>query len=140
MGVSKHMHQLITPAAIISAILFGLIATYFAIRRKRNPYLWFVIGFFFGMIGLFAIFLSPSKKKTASQKNEPSDKEVNPLPIFPGPLDKFWYYLDPSHQQIGPMSHSAIEKALHQGLISQTTYVWNEDMSDWKKIEELCRA
>lgn len=131
------MNQFITPATAISAVLFGLIATYFAIRKKKNPYLWFTIGFFFGMIGLFAIFLSPPQRKLKKKEEELPELAASPLPVFPGPLDKFWYYLDPSHQQVGPMSHSAITKAFHEGLVSQTTYVWNEDMSDWKKLEEL---
>lgn len=131
------MNQFITPATIVSAVLFGLISTYFAIRRKRNPYLWFTIGFFFGMLGLFAIFLSPQRRKAPKKKAPIPTPQEKPLPILPGPLDKFWYYLDPSHQQVGPMSHSAITKALREGLISQATYVWNEDMSEWKKVEEL---
>lgn len=128
------MHDLVTPATFISAFAFGFIAAYLAYKRKRNPYLWFFIGFFFGVFGLLGIFFSPLKRKikltTATQKEKP-------IPVLPGPFNKFWYYLDPTHQQVGPMSHGAITKALYQGEISESTFVWNEDMSEWKKIVDL---
>ena len=134
------MLNLMTPASFISAIIFGLLTAYFSYKRKKNPYLWFLIGFFLGIVGLFAILYSPSRGKTRRAKRGKSptkQPQERLLPSLPGPLDKFWYYLDPAHNQVGPMSHSAITKALHQGQISKATYVWNEEMSEWKKLEDL---
>lgn len=128
------MHDLITPMTFISALAFGFITAYLAYKRKQNLYLWFFFGFFFGIFGLLGIFFSPAKKK---EKTPTQDKTVKIIPTLPGPFNKFWYYLDPTHQQIGPISHSAITKALHQGEISETTFVWNEEMSEWKKIKEI---
>lgn len=128
-----------TPAMIIAATLLGAITAVFAHRRQRNPYKWFFIGFLFGMIGLLALFLFPPKRRKpvvhlASEKEEQSPSS---LPVIQGPSDKFWYYLDQARQQQGPMSHHALTSAFLQGKISLSTYVWNEDMADWKELQEV---
>ena len=35
------------------------------------------------------------------------------------------------------MSHNALVSALKEKKISLSTYVWNEDMSDWKTLTEI---
>lgn len=130
------MEQLLTPASIIMGSLFGMIAGYLAFQRKRNPYLWFFFGFVFGIIAIFALIFSPKKKK-ARRRGPAIKRKEPPLSVLEGPIDKFWFYLDPTHKQIGPVSHSAIAKALHLGQISKSTYVWHENLSEWKKLEEL---
>lgn len=127
----------ITLAALIRAVVFGLIAAYLAYRRKKNPYLWFTIGFLLGVPGICAIFFLPFKKGKKRRRAAAARAQAKPLLSIPGPIDKFWYYLDPEHKQMGPMSHSALSKALHHGDISEATYVWNEEMADWKRVGEL---
>ncbi len=108
----------------------GSLAAYVAIKKKYNPYLWFFIGFFFGIWGIFPIFFLNFKRKAKPISRPPL--------LFPrGPIDKFWYYLDASHNQVGPLSHQAISKALGEGIISDNTYVWNEEMTDWKLLKDL---
>ncbi len=124
------MDQLFTPATLLVSTIFGMMASYFAYSRKWNPYLWFFIGFVFGIIGLFALFLAPKKRRSRRRKQVAQ-------PALQGPSDKLWFYLDPTHQQVGPISYNAITKALHQGQISKTTYVWHENLSEWKKLNEL---
>ncbi len=130
-----NIQDLLTPTALIGAALFGLISSFLAFKKKKNPYLWFLIGSFFGILGLFAIFLLPQTSK--SQKKSPTTDIKSPQNLMPGPVDKVWFYLDPTHKQIGPISYQAINKALDIGEISPTTYVWHENLSSWKKIEEL---
>jgi len=126
----------ITPLTILFAALTGFLGAYLAKRRGRNPYLWFFMGSFFGILGAFAIFFAPSKKKPVRQPVEAAAAPELP-PSIQGPSDKFWYYLDPSHQQVGPMSHDALTAAWSQGKISLTTYVWHEELPDWKPLQEL---
>lgn len=128
----------INPATIFAAFLFGAISAYAAYRRGRNPYKWFFAGFLFGALGAVFIFLAP-KKKTVPQAAAAQPIEEKLPPAILGPSDKFWYYLDPSHEQQGPMSHTALTSALRQGKISLSTYVWNEEMSDWKELKEFVR-
>ncbi|MBI5273176.1 MAG: DUF4339 domain-containing protein [Chlamydiia bacterium] len=119
-------------ALILSASAMGLLGAYLAHRRGRNPYAWFCIGFFFGLLGAMFIFFAPAHKKTALQGES---KSSIPSFILQGPTDKFWYYVDKAEQQIGPMSFEALRSAWGQGKISPATYVWHEDLPDWKPLE-----
>lgn len=83
------------------------------------------------MIGVaFLMFQKKNKKQTVPTRQKP-------VLILNGPSDKLWFYLDPTHQQVGPVSYNAIANAFMQGTISQATYVWHENLTEWKKLEEL---
>ncbi len=123
----------LSTAALIGGFLFGALSAYLAHRKGRNLYLWFFVGFFFGIFGVLVIFFAPSdKKKTASVP-----LPVTPEPAIQGPKDKFWYYLDPTHQQQGPMSHEALTSAWKNGQVTNSTFVWHEDLSEWKLLKEI---
>ncbi len=123
---------------ICGALFIGALTAYFAHKRQKNPYKWFFIGFFFGVLGLFAVFFSPSKKKKRRAPVHSEMQKIAPLvPLIRGPVDKFWYYLDPSHEQHGPISHTALTSAFKEGKISLSTYVWNEEMAEWKVLQDL---
>ena len=126
----------ITPATIIAAILFGIVSSYIAQKRGRSPYRWFFIGFLFGIFGLVASFMAPKRKVGPIASVVKSDP---PPLIIQGPIDKFWYYLDPARERQGPMSHQALTSAFRQGKITLSTYVWNEEMSDWKFLQEIVK-
>lgn len=123
-------------AAFCSGCLFGAISAYMAHRRERNPYAWFFIGFFFGIFGVLGIFFAPAKKKQPSLATLEAAAE-SALPTIQGSKDKFWYYLDPSNQQQGPMSYSALNSAWKEGKVNLSTFVWNEDFADWKILKDL---
>ncbi|HSX13517.1 MAG TPA: DUF4339 domain-containing protein [Chlamydiales bacterium] len=123
------MKELINPTFFILSSIYGMISGYLAYRRQKNPYLWFLIGFCFGLIGI-AFFLIPQKKRNARIKQEP-------IMVLHGPTDKLWFYLDPTHQQVGPMSYNGILKAFSEKTISKETYVWHENLTEWKKLSEL---
>jgi len=130
----------ITPLTILAAFLTGALGAYLAHRRGRNPFIWFAIGFFFGLLGAFAIFFAPSRKKSDTLKGEERKEEARLEilpPVIQGPADKFWYYLGPDHQQVGPMSLDALTVAWRQGKVSLNTYVWNEELPDWKPLQDL---
>ena len=129
------MKPFMSPATFLAAFLFGALSAYLAHRRHQNPYKWFLIGFLFGAFGLFAVFFFPQRKKASLPV-----PEEKPLPTINGPLDKLWYYLDPTHQQQGPMSHNALTTAFREGRISLTTYVWNEELTEWKALQELVKT
>lgn len=127
-----------TPSAILIALATASVSAYFAHRRGSNPYLWFGVGFLFGALGIIALFLLPfpSKKKA---KTTPSIVPA-PLPTILGPSNKFWYYLDATHQQNGPMSLDALTSMWKEEKISLHTFVWHEDLSDWKRLEEFIQT
>lgn len=120
--------------AVVASSFVGLLSAYLANRRGRNPFGWFAIGFFFGLFGILAIFFIPPSKK-----EEIAIAPIEPKPYLFGPIHKFWYYLDKTHQQIGPMSYDALSRAWKEGAIPPSTFVWNEDLEEWKPLQDLIR-
>ncbi len=117
----------------LSALCFGGICAYNAKRRDRSPSAWFLTGFFFGIFGLIVLLLLPHSKKEVVQKTTRT-----PPPITPEVSSIQWYYLDAATQeQHGPMSHIAIKNAHQEGRISNSTFVWNTELDNWKRLEEI---
>jgi hypothetical protein len=114
-------------------LAFGFLTAYLARRRGKNPYFWFFIGMLLGVMGLL-ILIFLSKRSTSTVKKDP----IPTLDVTPEPTqEKFWYYLDPEDKQFGPMSFSSLEKAYETGLVKEETYVWNEDLEDWKAFKNF---
>ncbi len=104
------MHIPITPLTILAALLTGALGAYLAHRRGRNPYIWFCIGSFFGI--LVRLRSSSPQKKNSPKAKPGSPKEERPLQTIQGPSDKFWYYLNPEHQQVGTHELRQLEQRL----------------------------
>lgn len=114
------------------AVVVGFVSAAIASRRGRNPFFWFAIGALFGILGLAAVFIIP----VPSQKEKAPSA---PAPYINGPVDCFWYYLDESQRQHGPMSHNALTEAWKKGAIPATTLVWHENLPGWKELQELIK-
>lgn len=119
-----------SPIMWICAAVFGAVSAFLAHRQKRNPYLWFAIGFFFGILGVFSIFFSGN-----TRKKEPTTPR-EPIYTILGPSDKFWYYVDADHKQQGPVSRDAIFTQWKEGKLNGSTYVWHEELSEWKALKD----
>ncbi|EKE09273.1 MAG: hypothetical protein ACD_16C00199G0003 [uncultured bacterium] len=124
------------PLMLVSAAVMGCISAFLAYKRDRSPYLWFALGFLFGIFGIFAIFFFTTKKK----QQLPNLPTKEPMLIIEGPTDKFWYYLDLTHKQKGPMSHQALTKAFKEGVVGPSTYIWNEEMPEWKLLKDALKT
>lgn len=122
-------------ASLLNGLAMGGISAFLAHKQGRNPLKWFAIGLLFGIVGLFAIFFIPRQKGGPSQEPVASP----PLPEIGGPADKFWYYLNSSHEQKGPISHNALTRAFRTKEIGENTYVWNEEMTEWKLLREFVK-
>ncbi len=123
------------PLAFVIAAVMGIISAYLAVKRAKNPYLWFAIGFFLGALGIFAIlFITAAKKRPTEEA--PQERLLS----IDGPTDKFWYYLDPAHKTQGPMSKDAISDAWKSGKIDLSTFIWHEELADWKPLKETLRG
>jgi len=121
--------QFITTLALSTCV--GVLSAFMAFRRGKNPYLWFFIGALFGLLGIFALFLPSFQKK--------KPRAMGPLfkTSIVGPINKFWYYLDESHKQVGPVSLYALKKAWEGKQIHEKTFVWHEELEDWKMLENF---
>lgn len=128
------MNLSMSPLMILSALGMGTVSAYLAYKRGKNPYTWFAVGFFFGLIGVFALFFASGQKKTT-----PLPTAAEPIYTIQGPADKFWYYLDPTHQQQGPMSRDSLTTAWKEGKLTLSTYVWHEELPDWKPLKETVK-
>jgi hypothetical protein len=109
------------------------VSAYIAYKRDKNPYFWFVIGAIFGVFGIFAVFFLPKKKP------EEPKAPVEPVFYIDGPTDKFWYYLDAKDENQGPMSRDALSDAWKSGIINLSTYVWHEELDNWKFLKETLK-
>jgi hypothetical protein len=125
--------NILHPLPLVASIFAGCISAYFAYKQNKNVYLWFVLGFLLGVFGVMFLFFISKQKKKVSQKPE----KVQPTPSIEGPKDKFWYYLDSIHNQKGPISLDALTTQWKAGEIKDSTYVWNEEMSDWTPLNHL---
>ncbi len=133
---------------ILAWVFFGFVCSKIAKYKGRNPTTWFYLGFFLGLLGVIIIALLPSRHfQNLSYGQAPvigpmADPNQDPLPIGPDPIyeeirKKNWYYLDQHQTQFGPMSFEAFKIAYIEGRLHLGNYVWNEDMADWKKLQDL---
>ncbi len=114
---------------ILSAALFGLLCSGMAQRKNRNPIIWFFVGFSFGIFAVtLLLFLKPVRLETV---------QIVKKPLISHKDDNFWYYIDLQKKQIGPMSLQALLNNYFKGLISESTYVWNDTMTNWQKLKTM---
>lgn len=119
-------------------IVFGCVTAYFAKTRGRNVYGWFFIGLFLGLIGLCLVFIFPKKNLPVQKSDEPVTIDIVP----DAPEDhknKFWYYLDETNKQMGPMSFNALVRDWKEGKVHPQTQVWNENLTHWKPFSEFLK-
>lgn len=124
------------------ALANGCLSAFFARRRGRNPVAWFLIGAFIGLIGLIILFFLPQlEKKPAVSFSALAPQKPAPLeialeaPAISAIAD--WYFIDSDKKTIGPISQDLLEDKWKSGAINANTYVWNDQMSDWKKIQDM---
>ena len=119
------------PAVILVATLFGLMCAYVAKKTDRNPMLWFPVGILGGIFALVTILYLSNKELRPETPVAVPEKENKNLP------HKMWYYLDEDQKQYGPVSSYCVHQELKDKKIDLQTLVWNEDLDDWKKLEDF---
>lgn len=121
-------------------VIFGCVTAYFAKARGRNPYGWFLIGLFLGLIGLCLVFILPKRNLQPQKEEEKGSITVEILPeVSEDQKNKFWYYLDETNLQHGPMSFNALVRAWREGKVHSNTHVWNETLDNWKPFSEFLK-
>jgi len=130
----------------------GLVCARTARSRGRNMAVWFMLGVLFSFVALLVLWILPSKAEPKS-----TDAQVAPVTITgtlsdsqtPSNLESlstknasavnktYWHYINSKKETLGPISFSSLQEKWHAGEISSSTYVWEESMEGWKKIEDL---
>ncbi len=118
----------------IVSIFMGFYASHVAKKKNKSQDFWFWIGFIFGIFGvLYLIFFVKKEEKKQSPK---TIKKPFLLNLQRNDTNILWYYVE-NNDQNGPISLYALSEKFQKGKVKPSTYVWNEEMNDWKKIEEL---
>lgn len=119
---------------IVSWLLFGGVASYFASQRGRDPLAWFVIGMLLGILGILLLFLLPPIDPANAEKEEPMPaKEPTATPAR---LVE-WYYLDANRNSVGPLPFAQFTKASFDGQVKADTLVWSQGMPEWKRADQV---
>jgi GYF domain 2 len=121
--------------SILIGLLSAFICAHFAKRRGRSPLNWFLGGAFFGLLAVAALFLLPVRKAAA----KPPVAPILPVlqAVIPAQAGKLWYYLNQEKQQCGPMSFDALNREWTEGKLDVRSFVWNDELTDWKRLEEV---
>jgi hypothetical protein len=125
-------------------LLIGALTAYVAHnKRGRRPIPWFFLGFFFGLLALLTVFFLP--KKEPLQQLLLKGNINHPLPLITPVIEtethpmtkELWYFLDENRSQIGPLSFHGLKNKYIEGKVLPSSYVWNAQMDDWKRLEAL---
>lgn len=128
-----------TPIMILVSLVIAFGCGHYAKQRGRDPKIWLVAGFFFGILALIVLFFLPPKK-VIPKPQQPVQPPAPPLTILhPDHTGKLWYFLDTEQKQYGPMSFDALNRAWNEGKVQEKTYVWNEAMENWQQCKDIFR-
>lgn len=125
---------------IVSWLLFGFATAYFAKQRGRDPYIWFLVGTLFGILGLIFLFVLPNRSAELpiGEELDPAPSE-NVLPVLPHHdyAIKEWFYYDRQKQRVGPISYDELKTSWKNEQLDEESFVWCEGMFDWQPVKNL---
>ncbi|KAG6558796.1 GYF domain 2 [Candidatus Rhabdochlamydia oedothoracis] len=120
---------------ITISLFWGWITALFAQKKGLNPRNWYIAGILFCALAFIAVLFQ--RKKNLKIPNPVHKPEL--IPIDPPQRENLWYYLDEKGQQFGPISFQALTIAWKNKKIQGESYVWNEDLENWKKFKEVLK-
>jgi hypothetical protein len=125
--------------SLLLGLIIAFMCSHFAKKRGRNPLHWFIWGALFGVFALVTLFLLPLKKRAASVAAPLPASAPSPLLQVAAPtqMGKLWYYLDQQRQQCGPVSFDGLNKQWADGKLQLHSLVWNDELENWKRLEEV---
>ncbi|QZA59106.1 DUF4339 domain-containing protein [Candidatus Rhabdochlamydia porcellionis] len=118
---------------ITISLFWGWITARFAQKKGLNPKKWYIAGVLFCALAFIAVLF---RRKKNLKIPDPVHKPAL-IPIHPLQRENLWYYLDETGQQFGPINFQALANAWEDEKIKEESYVWNEDLGDWKKFKEI---
>ncbi len=125
---------------LVLNVMLAYACSRYAMRLRRNPTNWFIAGLLFGIFAMIVLYFL-SRTHIVAVKPAPRPIIIPQLTaVQPSHAEKLWYFLDEQMTQFGPMSFNALKRAWNEGKVSDKTYVWNEEMENWQKFQEVIRA
>lgn len=124
-----------TFSVIIICLLLGWVTSYYAQKRGRDPFIWFIAGYFFGLLALLLLFILPAVP-ISPQKNESSDDTLK-IAYVPENFAGDWFYVDNEKAQQGPVTFERLQELWQEKVIQHQTYVWRENMPNWQFIKDI---
>ncbi|NGX52381.1 MAG: hypothetical protein KR126chlam5_00678 [Candidatus Anoxychlamydiales bacterium] len=126
-----------TVLPVICWLFCAINSSKLAYKKKRDAQLWFMLGLFFGIVALVIIyFLKPLKSFKKNTQRISTKHLTNHFAVLKTD-NNYWYYLDNTKKQIGPMSLEKLYDFYLKQKISNYTYVWNDTMDNWKRLKEI---
>ena len=135
---------------MLFAALTGALVAYLAKERGRGPAIWFILGFLFGLLALVLVLVLPAQqakeniesKEAASPEKEGEEqgdrmKAFRPMQIRHHFYDLDWHYVDDKGENAGPITFEQLQGLWKSKGLSDQSYVWNEEMSEWKVVETI---
>lgn len=118
---------------ITISLFWGWITARFAQKKGLNSRNWYIAGVLFCALAFIVVLFR--RKKNLKIPDPVHKPEL--IPIHPLQREHLWYYLDETGQQFGPINFQALTHAWEDKKIKAESYVWNEDLGDWKKFKEI---
>lgn len=135
---------------IILRLGLGWLALRIAQKKGRDPIIWSLLTAFF-YLPIIAIYLLPPVRRTASPQKPPEETfsghtvEVKPLSKN-GKEDSVstlryesisWYQLGKERKSEGPYPFSEMQRRFWEGELTEESYIWTPEWSDWKKVSTI---
>lgn len=117
---------------ILLWVFFGYLASYLASKRGRNRLGWFFLGLTLGLIGVLLAFVLPNQKIKKPLTPPPAPRLQRSDAWL-----KLWYYLDPAHQQQGPLEFPDLAKLRKERQLGDQALIWGEGMKEWRRLCEM---
>ncbi|MFN0064608.1 MAG: DUF4339 domain-containing protein [Chlamydiales bacterium] len=117
---------------LICCLLISFLTSHLAKKRGKNPLSWFVLAFFLGIFALILLYILPSFPQKIKTSSPPEERRHNSDAWI-----KMWYYMDSSHQQMGPIEFPDLAKSWKEKMLSKNSLVWGEGMKEWQKLSDL---
>lgn len=121
----------LTTSYIIIYFLIGIFTAYFAKKSNKNPYLWFFLGISFGIFAILTLVILNYNRKKEQRPKLKKELDIKMTD------SRFWYYLTPKNESLGPFSLNKIKTLFLEKKISSKTYVWTEEFKNWKFLKDI---
>ncbi|PWU16321.1 MAG: hypothetical protein C5B45_00695 [Chlamydiae bacterium] len=119
---------------ITISLFWGWITARCAQKKGLNQRNWYIAGVLFCVLAFIMVLF---QRKKDLKILDPVVHKPQFIPIHLSQRENLWYYLNKTGQQLGPISFQDLTSVWENKKIQEESYVWNEDLEDWKRLKEV---